>query len=355
MKKLRIVLLTIILVFTEFLGTNYVYAKEKKNSIDNEIFVQICGFLDVVKPEGYDDIFISQSFAINDAEDKDSKLIFVFEKDKCIGELVYSKINSSFFQEKCELVNELYKKDERVAIWATKESLEICTATNRYTLWGDITSQECEFLDEEYLTPISVSKLQLGHSIDNKKNQYRDTQSNYLCVPIVASATSPDTNIGLCWLACCLSMINYRIGDTGYTVIELYNNLKSEYPYTQYGYPTGTVEFFLRTFDLFNITAVHYDYGLTFNETKNMIDSNRPVIAVINSYDSTYVHAVVIDGYSKSTSTGLVYYYYYRLMDPNCSNYVIVSAPSTGINFTYNAGNITYISWTSSYTFLYQY
>ena len=64
----------------------------------------------------------------------------------------------------------------------------------------------------------------------------------------------------------------------------------------------------------------------------------------VTNYDTAFLVDPINPSYSKSTSTGLVYYYYYRLMDPNCSNYVIVSAPSTGINFTYNAGNITYIS-----------
>ena len=139
-----------------------------------------------------------------------------------------------------------------------------------------------------------------------------------------------------------------------YTVLGLYNYLKVLYPLSQYGYPTGTVEFFLRAFDVFFFTAIHYDYGLTFSVTKNMINSNRPVIAVINNADSFSVHAVVVDGYSLYSSTGLNYFYYYRLMDPNCSSYVYVSVPSTGINLTYNAGYTIYTLWTSSYTFLYE-
>ena len=37
------------------------------------------------------------------------------------------------------------------------------------------------------------------------------------------------------------------------------------------------------------------------------------------------------------TNTGLITYYYYTLMDPNSSNYVIVAVPGTGTNFIYGS------------------
>ena len=349
MKRL-VAIMVVLFSIINLLESKPICAKENGKEY-SEITDEVYRYLALLGVDEKSNIYISQPFNYNILKNEETNLVFVFVDEECIGELVFSGVNSSFFQEQCKLITAFYERGEGIAIIATGKAVEIQTGTGSYVLWGNKVSQEYQSLEETALKPIRLSELKLK---DNTDYLSMESESNYLGVPFIANATSPDTNKGLCWLASCLSMVNYRLGNTGYTVLGLYNYLKVLYPPSQYGYPTGTVEFFLRAFDVFFFTAIHYDYGLTFSVTKNMINSNRPVIAVINNADSSSVHAVVVDGYSLYSSTGLNYFYYYRLMDPNCSSYVYVSVPSTGINLTYNAGYTIYTLWTSSYTFLYE-
>ena len=77
-----------------------------------------------------------------------------------------------------------------------------------------------------------------------------------------------------------------------------------------------------------------------FDTTWSTLEQNKPIYAAITRSEGA--HRVVICGAIDDSGT----YFYYKLMDPNVSYYVIIEVPYASNTFTYvtNYG-YTYTSW----------
>lgn len=319
---------------------------ESTDSILDDIAVclQSAGF------ELDDNYSVSNAFLIQNCSVDDNYLFFVFYNDRCIGEYVTSQSTggSSFFQEKCDIITSLYNARASLCVTGFGEES-----------WGIVSGEEVVYLygqevikDKNQLNCYAAKQILLhdlsSNILDNYGVETRQLidESKYLNTPVRMNAAV--NGVGLCWVASALSMIDYNNGTTGYTTLSLYYHLESLYSST-YGTPTGTVEYIVRTFNTFSINVVTAQNGLTFNSVRYLIDDYKPVMSVIMNSGLTASHAVVINGYHKFSTEGLTSYYSYRIMDPNCSSYVIVSANGSNTNYTYNAGGLIYTLWTSRY------
>ena len=297
---------------------------------------------------------ISEAYLIQNSAVENNYLYFVFYNDgyiNCIGELVTSSGNeaSSFFQEKCDVVTALYNSETPFCVSRFgSESWGIVTAEEVIYLYGkeDVAEARALFNSSE-ANRIELNGLTIN-TVNGREGGMRPLidESKYLNTPVRANAVVNGS--GLCWLASALSMIDYKIGATGYTTLTLYYYLSNLYS-ALYGDPVGTTEYILRTFSTFSINVATAQSGLTFDSVKSYIDIFKPIMSVIMTSDLSSSHAVVINGYHKFSTSGMYVYYSYRIMDPNCSNFVTVSASSTGTNYTYNNGSYVYTLWTSRY------
>ncbi|MBR4794048.1 MAG: hypothetical protein IK038_14320 [Bacteroidaceae bacterium] len=297
---------------------------------------------------------ISEAYLIQNSAVENNYLYFVFYNDgryKCIGEFVTSQGTraSSFFQEKCDVVTALFNSETPFYVSRFgNESWGIISAEEAICLYGKENISDAGIVfNGSVAKRIELNEITIN-SANGREGGMRPLidESKYLNTPVRANASV--NGVGLCWLASALSMIDYKIGTTGYTTLTLYYYLSSLYS-AIYGNPVGTTEYIVRTFNTFSINVATAQSGLTFDSVKYYIDIYKPIMSVIMTADLSVSHAVVINGYHKFSTSGLYIYYSYRIMDPNCSNYVTVSASGSGTHYTYNAGGLVYTLWTSRY------
>ncbi len=295
-----------------------------------------------------DNFSVSEAFLMQNCLVNDNYLYFVFHNDRCIGEYVTSQSmgSSSFFQEKCDIITSLFNAGASLCVtglgeknWGIISGEDVVCLYGQANVIKDRTQLNCSDARQIVLHELSRN---VSDDCEKETRQLID-ESEYLNTPIRANASV--NGVGLCWLASALSMIDYNNGVTGYTTLTLYYYLDSLYATT----PVGTTEYIVCTFNTFSINVVTAQSGITFNSVRYLIDDDKPVMSVIMTTDLSISHAVVINGYHKFSTTGLTVYYSYRIMDPNCSNYVIVSANGSNTHYTYNAGGIVYTLWTSRY------
>ena len=193
---------------------------------------------------------------------------------------------------------------------------------------------------------------------DYSQNRSYIDETYYIDVPKRQNSIG-DGN-GLCWVACSLSLIDYiRLGmgnpALSYTTKGLYEYYRDNYyvPTPEYPYPVGIPSTILSLLNVFNVSINHSSSGLTFSNVATFMVAEHPILSGL--WSSTWTgmhraHLVVLCGSRRFSQTGATIYYYYRLMDPNCSsNYVVISVSNTGTNYTYNYGTTTYDTWLDTF------
>ena len=321
-----------------------------------EIHEALMGFLFAY---GYDfnkEYYCSNAYKIWGSDVPDNIVFFVFCENRCIGELVYSsRANaSSFYQEHCEIVTELANQECPIVACSGKGGgLCIVSSEGSFCLWGEDIIDD-SFFNTESLEKcaITIRKKRISFVLYGSRHcqsRLETDESSYLSVPVIANATSPDTEVGLCWLASILSMLQYSNKAYGHTTLSLYYYVKMSVYVQNEPYPRGITPFIEGTFGLFNYPVSFTEAGMTFDSVKTVINTGKPIWVALMTSDLLDAHAVVLCGYRAFSHTGAFFYRYYRLMDPNCTNYVTVSVSGTGTNFTYDNGGTIYSLWTSNY------
>ncbi len=348
-KKLSKILLVIFLIVTFVLnpiGTSIAWGKENSEKYKNYVNDSVYYCLSAAGLDMSHYYYISNSFEIQNGI-RDERMAFVFSGHECVGELWINadKESYAFFREKCnEITNILEDKAEVAVIRKDFEHIYIIRSDREsmFCIYGVAEKNEnLEFTPRHY-NRIILNRINLPETSENSGNRGVIDESHYINVPLQATATSPDTNKGLCWVACILSMLRNSGLTTITTTLGLYNDIKTHFSPSIYGFPIGNSSWISGTFVTYNYSITDYDNnsGLNFNTVKGIINSDKPIYASLDYFGSTTTHAVVLCGYSHFSNTGLTHYRYYRLMDPDASSsYVTVSAPATGTDFTY--GNFT--------------
>lgn len=329
-----------------YIPTAYkVFASEDNKSICNNTADDAVYYL--LKAANQDmskDYYISEQFEIKKDAKKGETIAFVFDEKRCVGEILSScsKGGYVFLQEKCGEITDIFKDKKKVAVIRI-DSDHICVQCENskevLCLYGTFENMEqFQNIADQY---IEISLRHLVFDGDEKKGEKAVIDENKLLnVPLIANDTSPDTQDGLCWAASILSIVKYSCTTSITTALGLYNSLKAAFNPEYNGYPEGIPMWEERAFNLLNYSITNYDYsiGMSFSYVKSIIDSGKPIFAGLFA-NSTQIedHGVVVCGYSRFSNTGLITYYYYTLMDPNSSNYVIVAVPGTGTNFTYGS------------------
>lgn len=291
------------------------------------------------------DMYLTQGFQINNDSDPNNLAYFLFCGNNCMGELIVTTVNQSFASSFLPLempnISDAYINNQSITLILDEDALLLFSEGTYSTLTEEITlaneTQNYSNITSSYapskifLTPILynavIAPYDYGSSLTSSYGS--------LEVPNVSNAYSPDTDEGICWEASIASIGAYRTNTTAKTAVGLYNSLKSIYG----GIPIGNTTWEGRAFSYYNLNYTYQSSGSTYETTKSRINNNRPIMASITN--GTKSHAVVICGY-QSAQGG---YYYYQLMDPNVSSYVIIQIPFNSTNFTYASNSGTYTTW----------
>lgn len=297
---------------------------------------------------------LSNAYEIWNSCDSSNKLYFVFCNDTCVGEFIVSEnaLTSSFMREQCDIITTLYQQEIPIGIIAVNPNCT-CIVQNDsndaiciYGVKNETLNYEVIFGRYSKITLQRYLKIFQETSAEEAEDDLT-RESNYISVPIIPNAEVPESPIGICWIASSLSVLKYNNKFTSYTTTGFFYYYLANYPILQYGTPDGTRPCVCRCFSLGNLSYGGGNSGLSFASVKYLIDAGKPIVAGITPVivPGVYGHVVVVCGYNKTTQSGATYYYYYKLMDPNCSNYVTCTAPASGTGITYNAGYTTYVNW----------
>lgn len=326
----------------------------KAESIHNEEVSYYMGMLkQYIELEQIENIKANLTFTrpllVSNAEN-DKKIIFLFSDGDCIGIMSYSNHQGSF-------VSSFMKMDIPFITTCVATEKKCALFLEDNLLWA-VSGDCCERIIGRQTNTI-VKKQKYGSFVQKQlelENIYdkdeASIKSNYgswlLTVPIVSNATSPDTNTGLCWAASAASVILYRnssFNGGSLDALSLYNYLKILFPPSWYGFPEGTDVWYLRAFGIGTPSYSHVHSGTGYSTVRSIIaNQNRPIFAGLyhtasNDNDEDANHVVVICGCDHGHGS-----YFYRIMDPNMSSYVIV--PLTNGNYIYDAINgPTYETW----------
>ncbi len=294
---------------------------------------------------------VSESFVIKNDENECVLIYFVFCDGKCIGELLTNEYSEScaFLQVNCEDITDIFLKNVNIAI-TSPDADHICVVRSDngkvICVYGNAVENKILGGSIVQFSPIILQPMTIPESLKESESRSVTDESCNLNVPTHGNPVSPDNGYGLCWVSSALSMIEYRQGVTNYTVVDVYDMLKSSYDTSTYGFPVGNSTWILRLFNLFTYSIAYGNTGLYFNSVKGIIDNDKPIFAGLHNWDGSQGHAVVVCGYSRFSSDGLTFHYSYRLCDPNVPlGYVVVSASGSNINITYGQ----YTQWTSCY------
>lgn len=345
----KIIMFVFVIVFTcNSFGISIVYANEEGENrsnpaINDSVYYCLCAAgLDMSK-----EYYISEEFEVQNSDNWET-MLFVFCEQKCEGEILLSANDAgcAFFREKREDITELLEKKEAIAVVRTDlEHIYVVSENgeNRLCIYGALNNGGKCLYDPNNYAEITCQYIISDNVMGDRSNRIVIDDHCYRNVPIFANDYSPDTGNQICWAACILSMLRYKNKTTITTPVGLYNALKAYYCAPDDDPPEGTHVWIQRAFEHYgySITAYSISSGLTFSSVKDCIDSNKPIYASLSINSSALSgHAVVVCGYSCFSNTGLITYYHYRLMDPDApSDYVTVTVPGTGTNFTY--GNYT--------------
>ena len=278
------------------------------------------------------------------ASDINKRIFFVFGEDTCIGILAVTYIDdgfvSSYMPICCSVIDTDAENDTPFVLISDEEHLLYRSMTETVVLTGNTSKAISQNVSLAW-TPCETLLLSRININTNRIEQSGSRGSRVLSVPIVANAISPDTGRGLCWTASMASIVRFRgAGGSSLSALELYNLLKTNYPSA--GTPIGTATWIGRCFSLYSFSYSQHSSGMIYDSTKSVINNNLPILCELETSASTDQHAVVISGYENEYG-----YYYYTLMDPNCSGIVTVQITNTSAtSFIYaTTWGPTYTNW----------
>lgn len=291
------------------------------------------------------DLSISQPILIHGGNDENDCAIFLFRGTQCVAYMVFTYFDneyaSSFFEGNYLEITDALNKKQNITLVSNEESIVLFTDDGCMVFEGNedfaqeiVLSRAVANYEKQplSLTPIAFSDEDVAYNT-------RSTTGKALNVQIIPNQENPDTGDYMCWAASFVSLIRYRTTAKNLIITDLYDSLKRAYPPSLYGYPKGTCTWEKRIPALYGLSCTHKSSGTNFSQIKSIIQSDKPVYTGL--LRSGGGHAVVIAGFDSGYGK-----YYYKLMDPNKSNYVLVELPSsTATSFTYASGDYTYNVW----------
>ena len=193
-----------------------------------------------------------------------ARIYFIFENDKYIGELTVSNLGSTFFLDNCDFITDIKNRDDAICIvQPDQNNIFVATESSGNFLLAGIPGSDLDIDTKE----IAKEKIILEpvYVDDRFKTimESKGVEENDFNVPYISNAVAPDSGYGLCWVASVLSMLNYKLGSTGYTdAISLYNYFELSYvPTPGHPYPEGYASNIIALFNSFGVTVYHGAYG----------------------------------------------------------------------------------------------
>lgn len=294
------------------------------------------------------DCYLSNGYEIYYDNDPNNRAYFLFCENICIGEMIITYVDgefaSSFLPEELDTVSEAYRTGDEFRLISYDETLFMERENALYSVCGkleDVYKEEplaCQVImeEEEDCRELALEKVTLEETAEQSSTA--STLSFYsMDVPIVKNR---DVAGGLCWCASISSIGAYRTSTVFIPALGLYNRLDSKYS----GTPSGIPLWEKRAIDIYDISYVYADSGLTYTMVVSMLKYGRPVYAVVSR--EVAAHSIVICGYS--TNADLNGAYYYKIMDPNYDVYIQTKINSSASKWTYAPGNRTYTTWIRS-------
>lgn len=324
-------------------------ALEQYVSYANSIIPDLVKLPDVTLPAT--GLYISQPVGIMNDHDDNSYAFFFFNQNICIGELMVSYIDGSFYASflSAELpaVSAAYVNATPFYLLSMNDSLIMCTASTTEMIVGNtlsedrleeiVTQYEREeihiSLQREVLTLTMVTPLATPFF-----NGLPHT-SVTLDVPYVANDEVDDT--GICWAASTASIVRYLCDHANLTAMDVYNRV-----YANMNSAIGTSAHVLNGLSSYGITNYEaQNSAMGFLDFTEQIDAGYPVFLAIEgtSYSLPAYHAVVVCGfYCESDGTD-----YIQILDSNVEQGKIwINVTRTSNTFIYNTSFAThYTSW----------
>lgn len=178
--------------------------------------------------------------------------------------------------------------------------------------------------------------------------QTRDVSTNSLDVPLYANGGNP--GYGYCWLSCCASIMEYYgYAPSSLSGIHAYKHSDHALDYCV----GGSIEDARDTICYYSgKTGMTQNGRISAGTVQSQINAGKPVYSVWSHYNDSGIrdagHAMVITGYTYVDNTRS---FTYKIMDPNCSNYVYIYSNSSDTQVTYSISGDTYIWDKTMYNF----
>lgn len=247
---------------------------------------------------------------------------------------------------------ELIEDTEEFVIIGGDNTLTLISGENVIALSGEneeLTDVVCEKLYNSCEHYNDFKLVDINTNICPKSyippNTYHHTDA-----PVVANATNPYNNKGLCWLACMASISNHIQGTT-YSTISLFNTLWNHYGRSYSDIPVGSTTWMNRCASFIGVSMSRTTSGVSADAVDSSIVNGKPVEIFISGHHGSDAlsHAVLIVGLVSMGGYG-----FYYLMDPNKTSYVLVSVSSDtwadGSDFYYvPSSGYVYDSWNETW------
>ena len=296
-------------------------------------------------------LYLSQGFEIKNSDDENKRIYFVFEQDKCIGQMIVTYLDGRFVSNYTHMdiptISDAYSDQEEFALVTQDQALWYQSAEKTVVLqnYGG-TNGVAPLYSQRSVNKaesIILHKISSGVSARSAPPYGSDFGNSptsgygHLDVPFVFIAKSPDTGEGLCWIASASSLIAYRKQEEPLSVLEIYNALKKEYN----DIPRGS--WINRIWRLYNVSVTEHSQGLLYDEAKAILQEEKPIMVSIyssNDITTAVAHAVVLCGYQEAQGG----YRFYEYLDSNneSGTTTLTAASNSSRHFEVIYSNVTF-------------
>lgn len=296
-------------------------------------------------------MYLSQGFEIKNSDDENKRIYFVFDQDKCIGQMIVTYLDGRFASNYTHMniptISDAYNKQEKFSLVTQGQTLwyqseEKTIALQNYGGTNETTPPRSQrainrveaIMLHEVLVEVSAYSDRYGSDFGSSGA----AAWGHLDVPFVANELSPDNvNVGLCWAASASSLVAYRKQTEPLTALEIYNELKANYN----GIPAAS--WMDKIWTLYNVSVTEHSGGLLYDEVKGIIQDKKPIEVFIyssNNILTAYAHSVVLCGYQEAQGG----YRFYEYVDCNnmSGNTTLTEASNSSRNFEVINPGITY-------------